>query len=191
MVKHGDFIRHIADTTGETLATINVAYRALREVGYFQGKQGVNSPTRSPVDAAIFLVWLGISDRPSQAPLVYQDFGLCRAQSRGPFPVDHPYAQLGLDPGHTLVTALSVLIDAESRDVPLPGYSVTFAADELNVSVDFGFARALYTREYSADALDLLARYGRPYRVVRIFDRDFIRRVAAVFQSAARDLETA
>jgi hypothetical protein len=185
MVKHAEFIRHISSVTGETAATINVAYRALREVGYFQGKQGVNAPLRTSVDAAVFLVWLGICDRPSQAPDVYRDFGLCRSRAGSPFSGDHLYSTLGLDPSHTLITALSALIDAESRNVPLPGYSVIFAADELNVAVEFLGSRVLYTREDDADIDHLIALYGRPYRVVRTFPRDFIRKVAAVFAPAA------
>jgi hypothetical protein len=184
MAKHSDFIDHIAMTFGESLNTVKLAHRLLREAGHIEGGRGKHAPQRCPADAAAFLCWMGVTDRPTLAPAVFEDFGGISIWGGRPLPEGHPLKFLGLADNHTLAEALAALITAEISGLHLPiGYTIEFAADELNVGINSGADRALYTREDDPHEADYRARYGRPFRVVRTFPREFIRDLARIFQA--------
>lgn len=184
MVKHSDFLEHIASVFGEELTTFKTAYRLLREAGVaLEGKRGRHAPERTPADAAALWCWAGISDKLVLAPNAVKDFGYSprvgnvRSQ-------ETMREALGLPERHTLLEALAALIAAEADGKTLPGYTVEFQADELSVTIDCGSERYRYSRDQDDDAAVYQARYGRPYRLIRQFPQAFVREIATIFQQA-------
>ncbi len=180
-MQHAEFLEQIADKLGESLPTIKQAHRVLREAGVLEGKRGKHAPQRSAADAAVFLCWIGITEKPSLAPMGVTDFGNSRrVGSRGDLP-----QFFNVDDAPTLLDALRILVQAaiDGSDSER-SYVVEFEADELSVAIDFGSARARYSRDTDPDADLYAARYGRPFRVCRVFPREFIRSVASIFAAA-------
>lgn len=184
MIPHRQFIEHIARTFGENENTIMLAHRVMREAGVTSGKQGRHSPMRGPHDAAIFLSWIGVTDKPTAAADAVRDFGMS-PHWIGKLDGDDPLKALGLGPKHTLIDLLTSLIEAATTTKSLPGYNIEFAPGDLEVAIDFGFTRHRYSREDDPAADVYFAKYGQPYRINRIFPHEFIKVLAAPFAKQA------
>lgn len=190
MVQHAEFISKMAGAIGESENTVKLVYRALREAGIVDGKRGKNAPERTPLDAAVFLCWIGFTDKPSLAPAVLKDFGQLVQEKSVPAEL----ADLGLASGHTLLEMLTAMVAAVARgrrfDSAFP--YIQFSPEDMHVRVElgggldawFGFER---DRELGADD----ARYAKPYRTTRTFPQEAIERIGAIFHDDMRRTEAA
>lgn len=189
-MQHGQFISHIANVFGESESTIMVSHRKIREAGLTEGTQGRYAPARGARDAANFLCWLGVSDKPTEAPDAIRNFGYC-PRYQGMRDESDPLRALNLPDDHTLIEALTALIDATASERLPETFQVEFAPDELCVYIQFFTARHMYTRENDANVEGYRKRYGRPYRVSRVFPMQFVRQLAAGFAAASDGLNEA
>lgn len=179
-MNHGKFLEHIATVTGESLGTVKLAFRVLREAGLITGGRGTNAPTRTVQDAALFFCWIGLSDRPGEAAQMVNDFGFARARCHS-----NP---LGVQDGEILVDVLANLLVAEAagKDFGVP-YSVDFEPDSLSVRLAFGFSGILFdlADQHREDGQAFEDIYRKPYRVTRTFVGEFVRALAAPFREGA------
>lgn len=186
MVQHARFLSFIADTFGETESTIKLVHRTLREAGMLHGQRGRHSPDRSPEDAAVFLCWLGTTDKPSLAPLAVEDFGKSPRVGHLDTSGRETLARLELSEDHTLLEMLAALVRVTAKGEDLQGYTIDFQPDELFVRVSGFFGGFAYTRENEADAAEYAARHAKPYRVTRTLPKSLIDCVAKMFADDTR-----
>jgi hypothetical protein len=114
VVKAKGFIEGMAEAMGLPIATVQVAFRVLRDGGLLTtGARGVNAPDMTPRDAARMLLWALVSDRPADACSAVEDFGNLEFEE---YPnvtrPNHHFRFEGgqFDGSHTLEQALTELI---------------------------------------------------------------------------------
>lgn len=184
MVQHTHFIAGIADALGETESTIRLVHRTLREAGALQGQRGRHSPKRTPEDAAVFLCWIGTTDKPSLGPVAVEDFGKSSRWGQLGASERETLQRLGLLEDHSLLEMLAALVRTSAQGEDLGGYVIDFRPDELHVRVDGFLGTFGYSREHGPAAAEYTARHAKPYRVTRTLPKSLIDRVARIFTGA-------
>jgi hypothetical protein len=185
MVQHAAFLKNIAIAFGESESTIKLVHRILREAGCLRGQRGKHSPERVPADAAIFVCWIGVTDKPALAESAINDFGHARATGRTDDWQKEFLARLQLSGDHSLLDMVEALIKASAAGIRLSdhNYRIDFQPDELFVRLDFGFNGFGYSRE---DDPETAKRHTKPYRVVRTIPHQLIESVATMFKAPDR-----
>lgn len=185
MVQHAQFIAGIANAFGETENTIKLVHRTLREAGYLHGLQGRHAPERTAEDAAVFLCWLGTTDKPSLGPVAVEDFGKSRRSGHLGNSERETLQRLGLPEEHSLLEMLAALVRTSANREDLGGYVIDFRPDELHVRVNGFLGTFGYSREHETAVAEYNARHAKPYRVTRTLPKSLIDSVAAIFAGDA------
>lgn len=180
MIKHSDFMTEVANAFGESVNSIKLVHRLVREAGIVEGRRGRHAPARSPHDAGVFLCWIGITDKPSEAVEAVKDFGGSPSMGRDS-EVDDLLRPLGLAAKHSLLDFLAALVKATAEGIDLPPYNIVFEPGDLSVTIDFGLARRRYGLDTVEDADHYYQKHGKAYRVTRILPKSLIERIAAAF----------